>query len=490
MKTIDTVHAPWAPLDERMRTLRAFRILLAARGEAFAQQIEREIGKPYFEAYTADVLPVLAACKWLERHAPKLLRPARRGGGGMIAMGQRHTVQRVPVGRVGIIATWNYPFGLLGVQLAQALAAGNSLVVKPSEHAPDVQAALCDLWREAGVPEATLRVIDHSRDAGRAMLAGEPGFGGEQGFDHLVFTGSTGVGRAIAEVLAPSLTPSTLELSGRDTAFVLDDAPVELAARELWWSVCANAGQTCMAPKRILVERPVYGEFCRALGALAAAAQPRRLVTPEAAAEGYRQAAQAVEDGGRSLSGILEPPSEDGTLRPLAIVDCPAGAELVAGKNFAPVVAVVPVASLEEALQIHGTCDQHLATSVWSRRVHWIRTRLAPQLGSTNVTINDVIKPTAHPGIPIGGHGASGWGLSQGAEGLLALTRPLAVSATPLAVRVPTEEPDAGMVNRITGWVKRAYGAGPGSASAGSARSNGTDAADDAAASSGTEHAR
>ncbi|MEM9559833.1 MAG: aldehyde dehydrogenase family protein [Planctomycetota bacterium] len=456
------IKAPWAPLKERLRVIRAFRKRLASESESVARQIEGEVGKPFFEALTADVMPVLAACKWLERRAPRLLKPRRRGVNGMIAMGQRHTVARVPLGKVGIIATWNYPVGLLGVQSAQALAAGNTLVVKPSEHSPRVQDRLCALWHEAGVPEAVLRVIDASRDAGRAMLAGEPGFGAEDGLDHVVFTGSTGVGRAIAGVLAPSLTSSTLELSGRDSAFVLDDAPVELAARELWWAVTANAGQTCMAPKRILVEPGVYAEFCRCLGALAAGAQPRRLITPEAAQTAYAQAQQALAIGGRSLSGICEPPSEAGELRALAIADCPPRAELVAGRSFGPVVAVVPVSGLDEAVSIHRACDQHLATSVWTKRVGRARRELAPMLGSTNVAINDVIKPTAHPGIPIGGHGASGWGLSQGAEGLLGLTRPLAVSATPRLARIPVDDPGQAGANRIARWVKRAYGAAAG----------------------------
>ena len=182
-------------------------------------------------------------------------------GGAWWSIGQRHQVERVPLGRIGIIATWNYPVQLLGVQLVQALAAGNRVVVKPSERTPRTQALLLDLARRAGLPEGTLDVLPATRDAGAAMLQ-------HAEMDHLVFAGSTAVGRRIAEAAARRLLPSTLELSGRDTAFVLADADPALAARTIWSAVTMNAGQTCMAPRRVLVDSRVYERFLAALARL------------------------------------------------------------------------------------------------------------------------------------------------------------------------------------------------------------------------------
>jgi aldehyde dehydrogenase (NAD+) len=452
----DDADWPSRPLRERLRVLAAVRRRLAEHRDSQCALMEAEVGKPPFEAFTADILPVLTACRWHEKHAARVLAPRRLTGGGLATMGQSHRRTRVPLGRVGIIATWNYPVGLLGVQLVQALAAGNEVVVKPSEHTPRTQRALVEHFRAAGVPASALAILPADRDAGRAMLAGEPGFGGENGFDKVVFTGSTRVGRAIAEVLAPSLTPSTLELSGRDSAFVLADADPRLAARSIWWAATVNAGQTCMAPKRALVDRAVYPAFVRALLPLASGARPRRLISAEAARAAFDEASAAVAAGGRSASGVLEPP-EGPWLRPLAILDCPEDADLVAGRCFAPVLAVVPVDSLDHALAVHARVDQTLATSVFTRRPRSARADLAPRLGSTTVTINDCVLPTAHPATSIGGVGASGWGVSRGREGLLAMTRPVFVSTTG-RLRPPLDEPAPEQARRLVSWMARLVG--------------------------------
>jgi acyl-CoA reductase-like NAD-dependent aldehyde dehydrogenase len=352
---------PWArtPLATRLEWVRAFRGRLAASIDDLCDLAEDELGKPRFETLTADLMPVLATGKHLERRGRRLLRDRRVTGGGLIALGQTQTVRRVPLGRVAIIATWNYPIGLLGVEMLQSLVAGNDVVVKPSENAPRTQAALLELAFRAGLPDGTLTSVEPTREAGERLLT-------EHAFDHVVFTGSTAVGREIARALAPSLTPSTLELSGRDSAFVLEDADTRLAARAIWFVVQINAGQTCIAPRRVLVHRSVYPAFLRDLGLLAGGAQPRKLISEASARRTFELARDAVGAGGRSVSSVLEAP--DGPwLRPLAIADCPEDAALVEGDHFGPATAVIPVDSEAHALAIHDRIDQRLATSVFTR---------------------------------------------------------------------------------------------------------------------------
>jgi aldehyde dehydrogenase (NAD+) len=321
-----------------------------------------------------------------------------------------------------VIATWNYPVQLLGIQIVQALAAGNRVVVKPSERSPRTQELLLSLAHEAGLPDGYLEWTDASRDAGSRMLR-------ERKLDHLVFTGSTAVGREIARWAVDSLTPTTLELSGRDSAFVLADTDPVLAARSIWSAATVNGGQTCMAPRRALVDRSVYSQFVFALAALAASAKPRRLIDESAARRVFDLACDACAQGGRSLSGVLEPPTGD-TLTPLAIVDCPEDASLVDGDHFGPALAVVQVDSADHAIEIHRRCDQHLATSVFTRSRAAARD-ITGRIGATTVTVNDCLVPTGHPGSSISGRGLSGWGESRGVAGLLALTRPVHVSSTP-----------------------------------------------------------
>ncbi len=428
----------WSKASQRDAWLSGFRTRVSRDALSLAALIHEEMGKPLDEALATDVMALLASIKWHQKQAARVLRPRSLRHRPVWMLGVHQRVLRAPLGRVGIIATWNYPVQLLGVQVVQALTAGNRVIVKPSEHVPRTQRALLELAQE-GLPEGTLTWTQATREAGRDMLA-------SGGLDHVVFTGSTSVGRAIASTLAEPLVPSTLELSGRDSAFVLADADAALAAKTIWHWVTMNSGQTCMAPRRALVHENVYAEFVRQLGLIGAGEAPRRLITRQAADEAHQAAVEGVVAGGRALSGVLEGPGGEGArwMRPIAIVDCPENAPTVAGDHFGPVIAVVPIRDTGHALQIHHACGQHLATSVFTRNKRLVR-ELAPRLGSSVVTHNDAILPTGHPGATLGGRGPSGWGVSRGEEGLLAMTRPVSVSTTgrlrlPVGPTAPAQE--------------------------------------------------
>ncbi len=409
----------------------------------------RELGKVRFEALAGDILPLLAACKWLEKNADRALSPHRARGRAFWQVGQKHWFTREPLGTVGIIATWNYPVQLLGIQLIQALVAGNTVVVKPSERSPLTQVRLMELAVACGLPSGTLTWIPATREAGASMLS-------TGRFDHVVFTGSTSVGRAIAETLAPSLTPSTLELSGRDSAIVLDDADADLAAGVIWTGVVFNAGQTCLAPKRAIVHRAVYADFLRALAPRVAGTRAVTVVDEASAALCHAQTLATIAAGGRSITGTVEPPIGR-EFRPVAIVDCPPNSELVQGRNFGPTLGVVVVNSLEEALSVHHLCDQHLSTSVHTRNPERARA-LAPRLRSASVLINDALFPNCQPATSIAGLGQSGWGASRGIEGLLAMTRPVTISVTRTPFRINTQPLPASWVDKAAAAVRWWYG--------------------------------
>jgi acyl-CoA reductase-like NAD-dependent aldehyde dehydrogenase len=417
---------------ERTRWAGRFRYLILKGTEEFVRLARKELDKPRHETITAELLPLVASCRWHQRQARRILKTRRLKGRPIWLLGQQHRIQHAPLGTVGIIATWNYPIQLLGIQLLQAAVPGNDVVVKPSEHAPESQAFLLELARKAGLNEPALRCLPATREAGAAMIQNET-------LDHLVFTGSTKVGRLVAEACASRLLPSTLELSGRDSALVLADADASLAARSIWTAVTANAGQTCMAPRRVLVHQDRYQAFCKALIPLAEEATPRRLTLPEDAARIESQISKAVEDGGRSVPE-QSTASNASAFIPRVVLDCPADALLMAGDHFGPALAVNSCQNLEEMLERHHTVGQYLATSIWSQNQRSARA-MAAGLRSATVTINDVLIPTAHPGASISGHGLSGWGTSRGAAGLLAMSRPVHVTTTPRKMRVPTEVP-------------------------------------------------
>ncbi len=444
----ETTTIPGWTLAERLAWVGRFRRGVVAASDELCELMAGETGKPAWEGLTSDIMPLLAACRWHERKARRLLTPRRLGGRALYQPGQTTIVERAPLGAVAIIATWNYPVQLLGAQLVQAFVAGNAVSVKPSERCPRTQHRLLSIAREAGLAEGALTEWPATREAGEIMIR-------EHDWDHVVFTGSTRVGREIARTLAPRLTPSTLELSGRDSAFVLADADVRIAAASIWNALTMNAGQTCMAPRRVLVERGAAEEFLLALAPFAGGARPVLLIDEQAADRAFSLAREAIDRGARTLAGVLEQPRGP-EMRPLALADCPPDASIVAGEHFGPVLPIVAVDSIDEAVAIHGRCDQHLATSVFTRNP-WRGRDLATRLGSTSVTINDCVLPTAHPGASIGGRSSSGWGVSGGEAGLLAMTRPVHVSTTSPTLRVPSDTPDPAMASRIASFVKRWY---------------------------------
>ena len=452
------------PIADRLRWLRRFRDAVKSHNPELCALASEEVGKTGFEALTADIMALVASCNWHLRHARALLAPTRVRGGGLFGLGHAVERRRLPVGRVLVIATWNYPVQLVGIQLVQAVVAGNSVVVKPSERAPRTQVRLLELaidaTREIPSMRGVIEVRAATREEGARVLRDEH-------FDHVVFTGSTAVGRAIAEVCAARLIPTTLELSGSDTAFVLADADARAAARAIFLGFTSNAGQTCMAPRRALVERPALAAFTDELARLVAGAKRVTLVDHAAAHATHRAAAAAIIAGGRSITGALEPPAnssshaETRSLRPIAVLDCPASTDLFRGKHFGPALAVHAVDSLEEALALHGSIGQYLATSVWTR-AHAARRaeleRTISSCGSSLVHFNSVLLPSAHPGIALGGHGTSGWGVSRGGSGLLALTREVTITRTSRFLAPPVDEPTADVVawlSRIVAWPLR-----------------------------------
>ena len=194
-------------LSARRAWIGRFQGLLGREVDELCTITAEEMGKSEWEVLSTELMPMMASIKWHRRHLRRLLRPRRARGGALWQFAQRQWVHRRPVGAVGIIATWNYPLQLLGVQLVQAIAAGNRVVVKPSEHAPRSQVRLLELAREAGLSEETLSWTEPTREAGARLLA-------EHRLDHVLFTGSTAVGRQVAVSCAERLVSSTLEHAG------------------------------------------------------------------------------------------------------------------------------------------------------------------------------------------------------------------------------------------------------------------------------------
>jgi acyl-CoA reductase-like NAD-dependent aldehyde dehydrogenase len=411
------------PVRERLRPVRALRHLLATEYESLCDAVARDIGKPTEEAIGGDVLPLAEACRFLERQAARVLAPRKISSGvrPLWMFGQVDRIYRRPRGVVGIIGTWNYPLYLNGVQIVQATTAGNAVIWKPSEVAPSSATALLKLVDRAGFPKNLVQCMEATREGGPALA--------EADIDHVVFTGHADTGRRLARRLGERLISSTLELSGCDAEFVLDDADVEMAARAAWFGATLNRGQTCLAVRRVFVQRANYPAFCENIRALTASAQPMQLALPSAADQATRLVREAVAGGARPAceSPPTDPAVPPGSFTPTALIDARPDMAICREAAFAPVLAVIPFDDLENAVAMESQCPYALGASVFTRSAGRAE-ELAARLRTGSVAVNDVIANTAHPGTPFGGRGISGWGVTQGPDGLIEMTIPQVVS--------------------------------------------------------------
>src|SRR5262245_36630372 len=345
-----TAQQSWSrvAIREGLRFVRNLRELLVERTDEICAVVNADIARPELEVVGSELLPTAAALKFLEKRAARLLAPRKVSWWLQPTWltGCRDVIHQRPWGVVGIIGTWNYPVYLNVGQIAQALVAGNAVLWKPSENVPRPSELTQKLFRDAGFPPALLQVLPATREAGPQMA--------ETDVDHIVFTGSDTVGRKLAAKLGERLVPSTLELSGCDAMFVLADANVEMAARAAWFGVTLNRGQTCIAVRRVFVQRERYGAFAEELRTLAAGAAPVELVTRGQVEQASRLIAEAVANGARPL-----PVRPLAAAREAACVFTPtflleASPESLVCREacFAPIAAVIPFDTIDKAVSL------------------------------------------------------------------------------------------------------------------------------------------
>ncbi len=407
----------WAavPVRRRLRTIRALRHLIAERADALAESVTLPQRGDPAQTLGGEVLPLAEACRFLEHRAGAALRPRRiRGGRPVWLWGTKLELRREPMGVVLILGPSNYPLFLPGVEAIAALAAGNAVAVKPGAGGAAPMNILCELLREAGLPEGLFAVLDESPQAGRDAIGA--------GVDKVLLTGSAATGAAVLAELAPRLTPATMELSGCDAAFVLADADLDLAARALAFGMTINGGCTCIAPRRIFAVRQVSEVLTVELRTRLDQSSPVP-IDPRLEPRIRELVGAAVDAGARIICGSMP---EGGVMRPLLLSGAEPGMTLLKTDLFAPVASIVTVEDEQAALAAARQCPYALGATVFAtpRRAK----ALALRINAGAVVINDMIAPLADPWMPFGGRGRSGFGVTRGIEGLLSLTNLKAVA--------------------------------------------------------------
>jgi acyl-CoA reductase-like NAD-dependent aldehyde dehydrogenase len=386
------------------------------------------------ETLAAEILPLAAAARFLERTAACLLAPRRPVGVRPLWLwGVRAQVRREPIGVVLILAPSNYPLMLPGVQALQALAAGNSVCIKPAPGCAGATTALALMLEEAGLPRGVVTMLDDTPEAGAAAVAGGP--------DLIVFTGSAETGRRVLAAAAQRVVPAIMELSGCDAVFVLEGADLSLVADCIAYGLRLNGGATCIAPRRIFVQQAQAA-------ALEAAVLVRLRDVPSVTIPSHTAALLADVLSEAQANGARVLGRRDGTaIGPLLVAGATAQMRVAQVDLFAPVAALIVVDGIEAALTEARACPYALGASVFGPRAAALAVAQRVQAGS--VVVNDIVVPTADPRVPFGGRGASGFGVTRGAEGLLAMTSIKVVTVRCGRFRPHLRPPRAGDAERM-----------------------------------------
>ncbi|HLA78990.1 MAG TPA: aldehyde dehydrogenase family protein [Vicinamibacteria bacterium] len=412
----------WSALSlrERGRHLLALRERLLLKSEEIADLVAEEQGKPVAEAHLVEIFPSLECLKHLGEHAEDLLGEDPVDAEVLLFAHKDCRLLYAPYGVVLVITPWNYPLSISLTGVAAALVAGNTVVLKPAPATTLIGLKLGELCRDAGLPPGVVNVLALD-DVLAPTLVEDPRLG------KIVFTGSVATGKKVMAGAAKHLTPVVLELGGKDAAIVCRDARLEQAARGIVWGAFLNAGQTCASVERVYVEAPVAEAF---VAQVVAETRTLRQGDPRAAEvdlgpmtlERQRtlveeHVADAVAKGARVLTGGARGDGPGYFYPPTVLVDVDHSMRIMREETFGPVLPIMKVESLDEAIRLANDSDYGLTASGWTRSADTAR-RLQRELSAGVVTINDCVASFAEPTAPWGGFKQSGVGRTHGMAGL------------------------------------------------------------------------
>lgn len=411
-------------------------ILLDVRERLLAQQLEvidlicKETGKPRFEAVSMELAYCCDAITFYATRAHRFLKPQRVSP--HLLKTKRVMIEYHPRGVIGIIAPWNFPLVMTLGEAIPALAAGNAVVIKPSEWTPLTARLGCEIarqaFRHAGMPEDILQIVNGFGETGEALV---------DEADMIGFTGSVHTGKKVAERAARRLVPVSLELGGKDPMIVLRDADLERASAAAVWGAFMNSGQVCISVERVYVEATVAEEFTRRVVEKTAQLRqgsdvdcrdseervdvgamtfPRQIEKVEQHLEDARARGATVLTGGKRM------PGQRGLFfEPTVLTNVDHSMAVMRDETFGPVLPIMRVRDAEEALQLANDSRYGLNASIWTADKQRGQ-QLAARIEAGSVCVNDVISGVAVTDAPFGGVKESGSGRRHGANGIRRFT--------------------------------------------------------------------
>ncbi|RAP57122.1 coniferyl aldehyde dehydrogenase [Oleiagrimonas sp. MCCC 1A03011] len=414
--------------DASLRRIRldALAALLRENRPAICEAIDADFGgRPAEETDLLELFPSLQALAHTRRHLRRWMKPKRHLAGLWFLPARTLLVPR-PLGVVGIIVPWNYPLFLAVGPLVDALAAGNRALVKMSEYTPRFSALFGQLV-ERYFPQGEVRVVNGDAGVARAFSA--------LPFDHLLFTGSTDVGRHVMRAAAANLTPVTLELGGKSPAIIGPGARFESAVERIVYGKCVNAGQTCIAPDYVLLPRGREADFiataqrvvARMYPQLATGGQYASIIDDAKHARLIRLRDEAVAGGAQAHALAASSPADAGrVLPPTVLTDTPEDAAVMDEEIFGPLLPLVPYDTLDEALAYVAARPHPLALYLFDDDSA-VQRRVEQSQAAGGMCINDTLYHVAQHHLPFGGVGASGLGAYHGEAGFRTFSKMLPV---------------------------------------------------------------
>jgi acyl-CoA reductase-like NAD-dependent aldehyde dehydrogenase len=455
----------WAQVSfkERAKYILKMADYLRDNADELADIISQDNGKLKIDALNTEIIPSIMSCTWYAKNAPKVLKSSLLPPSSMLFFNKWSKRVYQPIGTLGIISPWNYPFSIPFGELVMALMAGNAVVLKVAAQTPMVGDAIDRVVKASGLPDGLFtHVVGSGSKVIESMLS--------NGANKIFFTGSTFAGKQVMKSCAEYLVPCSLELGGNDAMVVLEDAPIERAVNGGMWAAFQNAGQSCGGVKRVYVHEKVYDEFVEMAVAKTKALRHGvngydtdlgSITTEKQFKTLEKELQMALDNGAKIAAQSCAVGEQKGYFFPATLLtDVTADMEFIQEEIFGPFMPIVKVKSEAKAIELANKSQYALTASVWTNSNSRGK-RVAMQLHAGAVTVNDHLYTHGMSNTEWGGPKESGIGRTHGALGLQEVAEPKIINwdlLPGLSKRNAFWFPfDAGIYNnmlKLTGYIK------------------------------------